>query len=276
MSKDAIVILREDHKRYAHCSASSRTSAPPRTPRGKIVRKAIELPDGAHLHRERGHVPRGAPASTGPRGRRAGVVEEHHVADLLVMELSTMKPNDERFRGEDHGADRERPPPHGRGGVGLVSQGPKRLEPDHAAGARRPAPRGQAAGARSPAQPSALKKAVDAVVSLRPASGDRHRAAATTAGRAGPQPSPTLGRSARSTSDPAQQSGVCTNEAATSRGTAARPHARHGGGRGPARGEAASEPVWIPCPVLDVGVLSSPRRPGYYLPIPSVSPWNWR
>ena len=42
--------------------------------------------------------------------------EEHHVADVLCMELAAMSSDDERLHAEDDGADGERAAPHRRGG----------------------------------------------------------------------------------------------------------------------------------------------------------------
>jgi hemerythrin-like domain-containing protein len=91
--------------------------------------------------------------------------EEHHVADVLTMELYGMSPADERFRAKTmvlienvtHHMDEEESEwfPKVRDKLGrkqLQELGTQLLE------AKKRAP-------RSPAQPSALKKAVDAVVS---------------------------------------------------------------------------------------------------------------
>ena len=90
--------------------------------------------------------------------------EEHHVADILVMELAVLKPGDERFEAKTtvlienvtHHMDEEEQDwfPKVRQGLGrkkLQELGQLLLE------AKRTAP-------RSPAQPSALKKVVDAVI----------------------------------------------------------------------------------------------------------------
>ena len=90
--------------------------------------------------------------------------EEHHVADVLVMELAALKPADERFEAKTtvlienvrHHMDEEEQDwfPKVRDGLSrtqLQELGVQLLA------AKKSAP-------RSPAQPSALKKAVDAVV----------------------------------------------------------------------------------------------------------------
>jgi hemerythrin superfamily protein len=91
--------------------------------------------------------------------------EEHHVADVLCMELATMSPDDERFDAKttvlienvSHHMDEEEQDwfPKVRDGLGrkqLRDIGERMLE------LKKKAP-------RKPAQPSALKKIVDAVVS---------------------------------------------------------------------------------------------------------------
>jgi hypothetical protein len=90
--------------------------------------------------------------------------EEHHVADVLVMELATMSPEDERFRAKmtvlqenvTHHMDEEEQDwfPKVRAGLGrkqLAELGQRMLEQ------KKTAP-------RSPVQPSALKKTIDAVL----------------------------------------------------------------------------------------------------------------
>jgi hemerythrin-like domain-containing protein len=91
--------------------------------------------------------------------------EEHHVADLLVMELYAMSPEDERFDAKTtvlienvrHHIEEEEDEwfPKVREGLGrkaLQEIGEEMLA------AREQAP-------REPAQPSALKKTIDAVIS---------------------------------------------------------------------------------------------------------------
>jgi hemerythrin superfamily protein len=91
--------------------------------------------------------------------------EEHHVADILCMELSGMKPDAEHFNAKatvlienvTHHIEEEEQDwfPNVRAGLGRkqLQEIGVRLEQ-----ARKKAP-------RSPAQPSALKKAIDAVTS---------------------------------------------------------------------------------------------------------------
>lgn len=89
--------------------------------------------------------------------------EDHHVVDVLTMELYGMSPDDERFKAKTmvvienvrHHMDEEEqecfPKVRERLGRKQLQEIGERL-------ARKRAP-------RSPAQPSALKKAVDAVIS---------------------------------------------------------------------------------------------------------------
>ena len=100
MPKDAIVILREDHKEVRALFREFENKRTTKDRKGKIVRKAIELLT-VHTYIENEVMY--------PEVRRLlpdleddvlESYEEHHVADLLVMELSTMKPNDERFEAK--------------------------------------------------------------------------------------------------------------------------------------------------------------------------------
>jgi hypothetical protein len=99
LSKDAIVFLKDQHKqvtklfkefegrRLAGAAGPGRRA----DPRGA---------DGAHLPRERGDVPGGPQAAPDLEDDVLESYEEHHVADVLCMELSTMSPDDERFEAK--------------------------------------------------------------------------------------------------------------------------------------------------------------------------------
>ena len=165
MSQDAIVILREDHKEVRALFREFEKSTTTETRKGSIVSKVIELLT-VHTYIENEVMY--------PEVRRLlpdleddvlESYEEHHVADVLVMELAAMKPSDERFTAKTtvlienvrHHMDEEEQDwfPKVRDGLSrtqLRDLGVQLLE------AKERAP-------RSPAQPSALKKAVDAVVS---------------------------------------------------------------------------------------------------------------
>ena len=164
MSNDAIVILRDDHKEVRALFREFEKSTTSKARKGAIVKKVIQLLT-MHTYIENEVMY--------PQVRRLlpeleddvlESYEEHHVADVLVMELSTMKPADERFEAKTtvlienvrHHMDEEESDwfPKVRDGLGraqLSEIGEQLLA------AKKRAP-------RSPAQPSALKKAVDAVV----------------------------------------------------------------------------------------------------------------
>ena len=166
MSNDAIVLLKNDHKdvkklfRQFEKAGENATAT-----KGAIVRKIIEmLTIHTYLENEIMY----------PQVRRLlpeveddvlESYEEHHVADLLVVELAAMKPDDERFTAKTtvlienvrHHIEEEEDEwfPQVREGLGrstLREIGEEMLE------ARQKAP-------RRPSQPSALKKTIDAVVS---------------------------------------------------------------------------------------------------------------
>ena len=90
--------------------------------------------------------------------------EEHHVADVLVAELAAMKPDAERFDAKTtvlienvtHHMDEEE-----QDWFPKVARGPG---PQAAAGPGCADDRAEEDRPRSPAQPSALKKAIDAVI----------------------------------------------------------------------------------------------------------------
>ena len=165
MSSDAIVILKADHKEVRALFREFEKSTTTKARKGTIVKKVIELLT-VHTYIENEVMY--------PEVRRLlpdleddvlESYEEHHVADVLVMELAALKPGDERFEAKTtvlienvrHHMDEEEQDwfPKVRDGLGrnqLQDLGAQLLE------AKRRAP-------RSPAQPSAVKKALDAVVS---------------------------------------------------------------------------------------------------------------
>jgi hemerythrin superfamily protein len=165
MSSDAIVLLKADHKeikslfRKFEQAGENATKA-----KGELVRRIIELLT-VHTYLENELIY--------PEVRRLlpdleddvlESYEEHHVADVLCLELSVMSPDAERFDAKTtvlienvthHIAEEEDDWfPKVRAGLGrkqLSELGERMLE------LKKKAP-------RSPAQPSALKKAIDAVV----------------------------------------------------------------------------------------------------------------
>jgi hemerythrin-like domain-containing protein len=165
MSTDAIVLLKADHKEVRKLFRDFQNAGENATQRkGQLVSKMIELLT-VHTYIENEVMY--------PEVRRLlpdleddvlESYEEHHVADVLVMELFGMTPDAERFDAKTsvliesvtHHIEEEENEwfPQVRAGLGrkqLQELGERLLQ------AKQKAP-------RSPAQPSALKKAVDAVI----------------------------------------------------------------------------------------------------------------
>jgi hemerythrin superfamily protein len=165
MSSDAIVILKDDHKtikklfRDFQSAGDNATAA-----KGRIVQRIIEeLTVHTYLENEIMY-PAVRKLLPDLEDDVLESYEEHHVADVLCTELFAMDAGDERFDAKTtvlienvtHHIDEEEQDwfPKVREGLGrkqLQELGAKMNEK------RDSAP-------RSPAQPSALKKAVDAVV----------------------------------------------------------------------------------------------------------------
>ena len=165
MSSDAIVLLRDDHKEIRRLFREfSRANAGAHATQQQLADKIIEaLTVHTYIENETMY----------PEVRRLlpdleddvlESYEEHHVADVLVMELAAMSPEDERFRAKmtvlqenvTHHMDEEEQDwfPKVRAGLGrkqLAELGQRMLEQKTTA-------------PRSPAQPSALKKTIDAVL----------------------------------------------------------------------------------------------------------------
>ena len=166
MSTDAIVVLKEDHqeireqfRRFSEAGPNAQAA------KGKIVDKIIELLT-VHTYIENEVMyPEVRRLLPDLEGDVLESYEEHHVADLLVAELAAMSPDAERFDAKvtvlienvSHHMDEEEQDwfPKVREGLGrkdLQEIGARMME------LKDTAPRG-------PAQPSALKKVVDAVIS---------------------------------------------------------------------------------------------------------------
>jgi hemerythrin-like domain-containing protein len=165
MSTDAIVLLRDEHQEIrktfrAFEKAGDRALAT----KGRLVDKMIELLT-IHTYIENEVMyPRVRELLPQVEDDVLESYEEHHVADVLVMELSTMKPDDERFTAKttvliesvEHHMEEEEKEwfPKVRAGLGrnqLQDLGRQMIQ------AREKAP-------RRPSQPSALKKTVDALL----------------------------------------------------------------------------------------------------------------
>jgi hemerythrin-like domain-containing protein len=165
MSTDAIVLLKNDHKEIRRLFREfEQAGEDATTTKGRLVDQIIELLT-VHTYIENEVMyPRVRELLPDLEDDVLESYEEHHVADVLVMELYGMKPDAERFDAKTtvliesvrHHIDEEEEDwfPKVRDGLGR-----KRLQEIGAEmeKARRKAP-------RKPSQPSALKKTVDAVL----------------------------------------------------------------------------------------------------------------
>jgi hemerythrin-like domain-containing protein len=165
VSTDAIVLLKEDHKQLRKVFRDFEAAGPNATARkGDLVSTMIELLT-VHTYIENEvmypEVRRLLPEL---EGEVLESYEEHHVADLLCTELFAMSPDAERFDAKTavlienvtHHIQEEEDEwfPRVRTGLGrkqLSELGARLVE------AKNDAP-------RSPVQPSALKKTIDAVI----------------------------------------------------------------------------------------------------------------
>ena len=166
MSTDAIVVLKADHqeirkqfKRFSEAGENATTA------KGKIVDRIIELLT-VHTYIENEVMyPEVRSLLPDLEDDVLESYEEHHVADVLVAELAEMTPDAERFDAKTtvlienvtHHMDEEEQDwfPKVREGLSrkqLQELGARMIE------LKKTAP-------TTPAQPSALKKAIDAVIS---------------------------------------------------------------------------------------------------------------
>jgi hemerythrin-like domain-containing protein len=166
MSTDAIVLLKEDHQEVKKLFREFERAGDDATVRkGDLVKKMIELLT-VHTYIENEIMyPEVRKLVPDVEDDILESYEEHHVADVLCMELFVMKPDNGRFDAKttvlienvEHHIKEEEEEwfPKVREALGrnqLAELGERMLE------AKKKAP-------RSPAQPSALKKVVDAVIS---------------------------------------------------------------------------------------------------------------
>ena len=165
MSHDAIVLLKDDHKEVRKVFRDFESAGEDATDRkGKLVEKMIELLTQHTYIENEVMYPRVRELLPDLEDDVLESYEEHHVADVLVMELAGMKPTDERFDAKTtvlienvrHHMDEEEEDwfPKVREGLGrkaLQEIGEELLA------AKKKAP-------TKPSQPSALKKTVDAVL----------------------------------------------------------------------------------------------------------------
>ena len=165
MSNDAIVLLKDDHKEIRKVFRDFQSAGEDATERkGRLVEQMIELLTQHTYIENEVMYPRVRELLPDLEDDVLESYEEHHVADVLVMELSGMKPTDERFDAKTtvlienvrHHMDEEEEDwfPKVRDGLGrnaLQEIGEELLA------AKKKAP-------TKPSQPSALKKTVDAVL----------------------------------------------------------------------------------------------------------------
>src|SRR5215210_3729171 len=166
MSTDAIVLLKKDHQEIKRAFAAfEKAGENAHARKGQLVDRIIELLT-VHTYIENEVMyPRVRALLPELEDDVLESYEEHHVADVLVMELSGMKPTDERFDAKttvlienvQHHMDEEEQDwfPKVRDGLGR-----KQLQEIGAemVAAKKKAP-------KKPSQPSALKKTVDAALS---------------------------------------------------------------------------------------------------------------
>ena len=165
MSTDAIVLLKNDHKEIRKAFADfQKAGDKSHAAKGKLVDKMIELLT-VHTYIENEVMyPRVRDLLPDLEDDVLESYEEHHVADVLVMELAAMKPDDERFTAKTtvlienvtHHIEEEEQDwfPKVRQGLGRKVLQELGAEMEKA---KKKAP-------RRPSQPSALKKTVDAVL----------------------------------------------------------------------------------------------------------------
>ena len=166
MSTDAIVLLKEDHKEILKAFKDFEKAGENATAtKGKLVDKIIELLT-VHTYIENEVMyPRVRELLPELEDDVLESYEEHHVADVLVVELAALKPDAERFDAKAtvlienvrHHIEEEEQEwfPQVREGLGrkqLQEIGAEMVE------AKKRAP-------KRPSQPSALKKTIDAVIS---------------------------------------------------------------------------------------------------------------
>jgi len=163
MSTDAIVMLKADHKEVKKIFRDFEKADNEKT-KGQLVKQIIELLT-VHTYLENEIMyPAVRRLLPDLKDDVLESYEEHHVADVLCTELYAMRPSDERFDAKTtvlienvrHHIEEEEQEwfPKVREGLGrkLLSELGERM-----AEQRKTAP-------RSPAQPSALKKSVDAIL----------------------------------------------------------------------------------------------------------------
>ena len=166
MSTDAIVLLKNGHKEIRKLFRDFQKAGDQAfVEKGKLVKRMIELLT-VHTYIENEVMyPRIRELLPDLEDDVLESYEEHHVADVLVMELVAMKPSDERFDAKTtvlienvrHHIEEEEDEwfPKVREGLGRKQLQEIGAEMEKA----------RAKAPRRPSQPSALKKTIDAVIS---------------------------------------------------------------------------------------------------------------
>jgi len=165
MSTDAIVFLKDDHKEIKKLFKEFRAAGPnARATKGKIVTKIIAaLTRHTYIENE-GMYPQIRELAPDLEDDILESYEEHHVADLLVMELVAMSAGDERFDAKttvlienvEHHITEEEDEWFPKVREQLSRKQLQEIG-EHLVELKKKAP-------TTPAQPSALKKTIDAIV----------------------------------------------------------------------------------------------------------------
>ena len=123
MSQDAIVMLKDDHKEVRKLFREFQKDSTTPARKGKLVEKIIELLT-VHTYIENEVMyPRVRALLPDLEDDVLESYEEHHVADLLVMELVPMTYKDERFVAKATVLIENVDAPHRGGGAGVVPEG---------------------------------------------------------------------------------------------------------------------------------------------------------
>ncbi|HYN30901.1 MAG TPA: hemerythrin domain-containing protein [Dermatophilaceae bacterium] len=162
MSEDAIVILKEDHKLIRALFREFQKDGTTDTRKGKIVDEVIELLTMHTYIENEVMYPQVRTLLPDLEQDVLESYEEHHVADVLVMELTALSPENERFEPKmsvlienvTHHVEEEEQDWFPKVREGLTRTQLREIGQELLAAKER-AP-------RSPAQPGALKKVVDA------------------------------------------------------------------------------------------------------------------
>ena len=165
MSQDAIVMLKADHKEVRAMFREFQKSTTTDARKGKLVEQIIELLT-VHTYIENEVMyPETRELVPDLEDDVLESYEEHHVADVLCLELSMMKPDDERYTAKatvlienvTHHIEEEE-----QEWFPSVREHLSRKQLQDIGGRLEEA---RAKAPKKPSQPSAMKKAIDAVVS---------------------------------------------------------------------------------------------------------------